>query len=350
MSLYRNTVWFLKGLREYTKGGYESAAKYFVAEDLQVDVKEKSYMITGANSGIGKAAALAIAKRGGTVHLVCRNKDRAEEAQTEIITNSGNERVFVHLLDMSDPKEIWAFAEKFKTQNRLNVLINNAGCMVNKRELTEDGIEKNFATNVLGTYILTRALLPVLENEEGARVVSIEAIYLSCVCVCFCFFKEDLLDFILVILRSHFMLGRASSICFQLQIFNSIPLVYITPTISITNTATVGHCSCTCTFFNFIQGVPDWNFFYLAVRLSMPDFYEKMKTRLRTEEQGADTVVWLTISPAAVKHPSGLFFQDRKPVATHLPLAFTHSSTDDEEKFLQILQDMALKFAPSSKL
>lgn len=51
--------------------------------------------------------------------------------------------------------------------------------------------------------------------------------------------------------------------------------------------------------------------FYLAVRLSMPDFYEKMKTRLRTEEQGADTVVWLTISPAAVKHPSGLFFQGR---------------------------------------
>lgn len=47
-----------------SRGGYESAAKYFVAEDLQVDVKEKSYMITGANSGIGKAAALAIAKRG----------------------------------------------------------------------------------------------------------------------------------------------------------------------------------------------------------------------------------------------------------------------------------------------
>ncbi|XP_073469345.1 dehydrogenase/reductase SDR family member 12 [Aquarana catesbeiana] len=322
MSLYRNTVWFMKGLREYTKSGYESAAKYFVAEDLQVDVKEKSYMITGANSGIGKAAALAIAKRGGTVHLVCRNKDRAEEAQTEIITNSGNERVFVHLLDMSDPKKIWEFAEKFKTQNRLNVLINNAGCMVNKRELTEDGIEKNFATNVLGTYILTRALLPVLENEEGARVVTVSSggMLVQKLDVSNLQFEKGTFDGTMVYAQN-----KRQQVILTEQWAKAYPKIHFS----------VMH--------------PGWAD-TPAVRLSMPDFYEKMKTRLRTEEQGADTVVWLTISPAAVKHPSGLFFQDRKPVSTHLPLAWTQSSTDDEEKFLQILQDMALKFAPSSNL
>ncbi|XP_044144042.1 dehydrogenase/reductase SDR family member 12 isoform X3 [Bufo gargarizans] len=175
MSLYRNTVWFLKGLREYTKGGYEAAAKHFAAEDLQVDVTGRSYMITGANSGIGKAAALAIAKKGGTIHLVCRNKERAEEAQKEIIASSGNQNISVHLLDMSNPKEIWEFVEKFKTENRLHVLVNNAGCMVNSRELTGDGIEKNFATNVLGTYFLTKALLPVLEKEDDARVVTVSS-------------------------------------------------------------------------------------------------------------------------------------------------------------------------------
>ncbi|XP_077340352.1 dehydrogenase/reductase SDR family member 12 [Lithobates pipiens] len=322
MSLYRNTVWFMKGLREYTKGGYESAAKYFVAEDLQVDVKEKSYMITGANSGIGKAAALAIAKRGGTVHLVCRNKDRAEEAQTEIITNSGNDRVFIHLLDMSDPKKIWEFAETFKTQNRLNVLINNAGCMVNKRELTEDGIEKNFATNVLGTYILTRALLPVLENEEGARVVTVSSggMLVQKLDVSNLQFEKGTFDGTMVYAQN-----KRQQVILTEQWAKAYPKIHFS----------VMH--------------PGWAD-TPAVRLSMPDFYEKMKTRLRTEEQGADTVVWLTISPAAVKHPSGLFFQDRKPVSTHLPLAWTHSSADDEEKFLQILQDMALKFAPSSKL
>ena len=54
MSLYRNLVWYMKGLSEYTQGGYLSAAKSFSADDLDVDCKGKSYMITGANSGIGK--------------------------------------------------------------------------------------------------------------------------------------------------------------------------------------------------------------------------------------------------------------------------------------------------------
>ncbi|TKC51951.1 hypothetical protein EI555_015166, partial [Monodon monoceros] len=91
-------------------------------------------MVTGGNSGIGKATAFEIAKRGGTVHLVCRDQNRAEGARGEIIRESGNQTV-------------WKFVENFKQEHTLNVLINNAGCMVNKRELTEDGLEKNFATN-----------------------------------------------------------------------------------------------------------------------------------------------------------------------------------------------------------
>ncbi|XP_072259504.1 dehydrogenase/reductase SDR family member 12 [Pyxicephalus adspersus] len=322
MSLYRNTVWFLKGLREYTKGGYESAARYFVAEDLQVDVTGKSYMITGANSGIGKATALAIAKRGGTVHLVCRSKDRAEEAQKEIITSSGNQNVLVHLLDMSNPKEIWEFAEKFKTENRLNVLINNAGCMVNQRELTEDGIEKNFATNVLGTYILTRALLPALKHEEDARVVTVSSggMLVQKLDVSDLQFETSTFDGTMVYAQN-----KRQQVILTEQWAKSYSKIHFS----------VMH--------------PGWAD-TPAVRSSMPDFYEKMKNRLRTEEQGADTVVWLAISPAAIKNASGLFFQDRKPVSTHLPLASTHSSHGDEEKLLQILQDMSLKFAPSPKL
>ncbi|XP_068123227.1 dehydrogenase/reductase SDR family member 12 [Hyperolius riggenbachi] len=320
MSLYRNTVWFLKGLREYTKGGYESAAKHFVAEDLQVDVTGKSYMITGANSGIGKAAAIAIAKKGGTIHLVCRNKDRAEEAKKEITTSSGNENVLVHLLDMSSPKEIWAFAEKFKAENRLNVLINNAGCMVNKRELTEDGIEKNFATNVLGTYILTIALLPALEKEEDARVVTVSSGGMLVQ-------KLDVSDL-------QFEKGTFDGTMAYAQ--NKRQQVILTERWSKSNPKV-----------HFSVMHPGWAD-TPAVRSSMPDFYEKMKNRLRTEEQGADTVVWLAISPAATKQPSGLFFQDRTPVSTHLPLASTHSSPADEEKLLQTLQDMAQRFSPEA--
>ncbi|KAM9321231.1 dehydrogenase/reductase SDR family member 12 [Gastrophryne carolinensis] len=316
MSLYRNTVWFLKGLREYTRGGYESAAKHFAVEDLQVDVAGRSYMITGANSGIGKAAALAIAKRGGSVHLVCRNKDRAEEAKQEIVTSSGNESVWVHILDMSNPKDVWEFAEKFKNENRLNVLINNAGCMVNTRELT-DGIEKNFATNVLGTYILTAALLPALEKEEDPRVVTVSSGGMLVQ-------KLDVSDL-------QCEAGSFDGTMVYAQ--NKRQQVVLTE-----------HWAKSNPKVHFSVMHPGWAD-TPAVRSSMPDFYEKMKNRLRTEDQGADTVVWLAISPAATKHPSGLFFQDRKPVSTHLPLASTHSSSGDEEKLLQILQEMAKRFS-----
>ncbi|XP_028342028.1 dehydrogenase/reductase SDR family member 12-like, partial [Physeter macrocephalus] len=91
MLLYRSAAWFAKGLREYTKSGYESASKDFIPDDLEVQVPGRAFMVTGGNSGIGKATAFEIAKRGGTVHLVCRDQTRAEGARGEIIRESGNQ-------------------------------------------------------------------------------------------------------------------------------------------------------------------------------------------------------------------------------------------------------------------
>ncbi|XP_054978207.1 dehydrogenase/reductase SDR family member 12 isoform X3 [Sorex araneus] len=157
------------------RSGYEAAAQHFSPEDLDVQVSGRAFLVTGANSGLGKATALEIAKRGGTVHLVCRDAARSEAAQTEILRESGNQNIFLHIVDLSDPKEIWKFVENFKQEHTLNVLINNAGCMVNKREITEDGLEKNFATNTLGIYILTVALIPVLEKAQDPRVVTVSS-------------------------------------------------------------------------------------------------------------------------------------------------------------------------------
>ncbi|MED6278116.1 Dehydrogenase/reductase SDR member 12, partial [Characodon lateralis] len=169
MSFYRNAVWFVKGMQEYTKSGYEAAAKHFAPADLDVNLSGRSFMVTGANSGIGKATAQEIAKRGGIVHMICRNKGRAETAKDEIVAQSKNENVHVHIVDMSSARQVWEFAQNFSQNNKLHVLINNAGCMVNQRELTEEGLEKNFATNTLGTYILTTALIPAMKKVEDPR-------------------------------------------------------------------------------------------------------------------------------------------------------------------------------------
>ena len=81
MSIFRNTVWFLKGLREYTASGYTAASARFNDTDLDVSCEGKSYLITGCNSGIGKQTALEIGKRGGTVHMVCRNPETSQAAR-----------------------------------------------------------------------------------------------------------------------------------------------------------------------------------------------------------------------------------------------------------------------------
>ena len=76
----------------------------------------------------------------------------------------------------------------------------------------------------------------------------------------------------------------------------------------------------------------------------MPDFHRRMQGKLRTPEQGADTVFWLCISKEAIKAPGGAFFQDREAVSKHLPLAWTKSSTGEEETLMEKLKELAEKF------
>ncbi|XP_023392487.1 dehydrogenase/reductase SDR family member 12 [Pteropus vampyrus] len=82
---------FSLGDRLTSRTGYESACEDFVPDDLEVQVAGRAFLVTGGKSGIGKATAIEIAKRGGTVHLVCRDKDRVQGAKGEIIRESGNQ-------------------------------------------------------------------------------------------------------------------------------------------------------------------------------------------------------------------------------------------------------------------
>jgi len=117
--------------------------------------------------------ALEVAKRGATVHMVCRSKERGEAAKKEIIDESKNTKVNLHIVDMSQPRQVYKFAKEFASnQSSLNILVNNAGCMINERE-TVEGLEANFATNTLGTHILTKVLLPLISKSLKPRVVRV---------------------------------------------------------------------------------------------------------------------------------------------------------------------------------
>uniref|UniRef100_A0A3P8RTR9 Dehydrogenase/reductase (SDR family) member 12 n=1 Tax=Amphiprion percula TaxID=161767 RepID=A0A3P8RTR9_AMPPE len=318
MSFYRNAVWFVKGLQEYTKSGYEAAAKHFSAGDLEVNLSGRSFMVTGANSGIGKATAQEIANRGGTVHMVCRNKDRAEAARNEIVEQSKNQNVHVHIVDMSSARQVWEFAQSFSQNNQIHVLINNAGCMVNQRELTDEGLEKNFATNTVGTYILTTALIPALKKAEGPRVVTVSS--------------GGMLTQKLNVDDLQSEKGTFDGTMAYAQ--NKRQQVILTERWASQHKE-----------IHFSSMHPGWAD-TPAVQSSMPSFHAKMQGKLRTEAMGADTVLWLAVSPAAAKQPSGLFFQDRKAVATHLPLASSRSTPQEEEKLLAVLEEFAQKFKP----
>ncbi|XP_032446121.1 DHRS-12_like_SDR_c-like domain-containing protein isoform X2 [Xiphophorus hellerii] len=318
MSLYRNSAWFLKGLTEFTKNGHLSASKRFVEKDLEVSVAGRSFMITGANSGIGKATAMAIAKRGGTIHMVCRNKDKAEEARADIVKETGNKEIYVHILDLSETKKVWEFAEGFKRKFKaLNVLINNAGSIMSQRDVNAEGLEKSFAVNVLGVYILTKSLIPLLEKSTDPRVITVSS--------------GGMLVQKLRIGNLQSERGRFDGTMVYAQ--HKRQQVVMTEQLAKT------HAN-----IHFSVMHPGW--VNTPVANAMPDFHRSMKDSLRTPDQGADTVVWLAISEAATTNPSGRFYQDRKVVPTHLPLAWTHSSPLEEQKLVALLEDLAKTFQP----
>ncbi len=133
-------------------------------------------LITGANSGIGKATALGLAKMGATVVLVSRDRARGEQAQSEIKAQSDNPNIDLLLADLSSQQSIRQLADDFKQRySQLHVLINNAGVFSPRKRLTVDGIDMVFAVNQLAPFLLTNLLLDVLKASAPARIVNVSS-------------------------------------------------------------------------------------------------------------------------------------------------------------------------------
>jgi NAD(P)-dependent dehydrogenase (short-subunit alcohol dehydrogenase family) len=138
------------------------------------DLTGKSCLITGANSGIGLEASVALAKLGAEVVMVARDAKRGAVALADVQRRSGSGKVSLLLCDFASQQSIRQLAEQFRQQHsKLHILVNNAGAVFPKRLLTADGIESTFAVNHLGYFLLTNLLLDLIVASSPARIVNV---------------------------------------------------------------------------------------------------------------------------------------------------------------------------------
>src|SRR4051794_36729167 len=145
-----------------------------LAPPRPLDLAGRTVIVTGASSGIGEAVCEGLAAAGATVHLLVRNREKGRKSLESVRRATGSDRLEVGECDLSSLASVRAFAERFSASGgTLDCLVNNAGVLPPQRTYTDDGFELTFATNVLGPFLLTALLLPLLRRSGDSRVINV---------------------------------------------------------------------------------------------------------------------------------------------------------------------------------
>ncbi|KAI4339685.1 hypothetical protein MLD38_024598 [Melastoma candidum] len=297
---WRLTAFGVYGYLNFTKSGFLKHAKKFKSEDMETRMEGKNCVVTGANSGIGYATAEGLAARGATVYMVCRNKEKGEAALSEIRAATGNVNIHLEICDISCVNDVKLFASRFSSKDQpLHVLVNNAGLLENKRVTTTEGYELNFAVNVLGTFSLTELMLPSLEKAApDARVITVSS-------------------------AGMYATPLTTDLQFSDAKFGGVAQYARNKRVQVSLTEKWAeiHKGKGIGFYAMHPGWAETP----GVAKSLPDFSNTFSGKLRTKEEGADTVIWLALHPKE-KLSSGAFYFDRAEAPKHLFLAATEAS------------------------
>ena len=288
------------GLVGFTNVGYRWHKRSW--KPMAVSLHGRTVVVTGATSGLGRAAASQLADLGARVILVGRDPDKAEVTRQEIVAMTGNDNVAVALADLSLLTDVRKLAKRLLKEPCIHVLVNNAGVLLNQRTTTAEGNETTLATNLLAPYLLTQMLLPRLRESAPSRIINVSSggMYATGLALDDLQYEKSTYDGS----RAYARTKRALVILTELwaeQLRNSGVVVHAMH--------------------------PGWAD-TPGVAGSLPGFHTITRRLLRTAEQGADTVTWLAAAPEAAK-VSGLFWLDREPHTTHV---FPGTDTSPKER------------------
>lgn len=289
--------------------------------ESEQDLGGKTYVVTGANSGIGQEAAEDFARRGAQVALVCRSQERGRHALESIRQHSGNPNVRLFIADFSSLSSVAAVSrELLAAYPVIDVLCNNAGGANGHRQVTEEGFEKTFATNHLSSFLLTRQLLPALlaaAEQDEARVVFTSSLG----------HKNSPLDFDNLNLEKGYSTLKAYGRSKLMNLLTARELQRRYGEQGII--ASSFHPGAVRTAIWGKGGL-------LAATLGMV-----MYPFMRSVEQGADTLIWLASSrDADARQANGHYYFDRRR-----PSIAEFASDDDAARLWQVSEELVAPFS-----
>jgi NAD(P)-dependent dehydrogenase (short-subunit alcohol dehydrogenase family) len=297
-------------LYAFDRNGFAAHQKKFHDEDLSHDLHGRVCVVTGTPRGIAKEVALQLARRGAEIWLFTRRLERGVEARDSLIAESGNNNVHLELVDMASLADVSRVAATFQ-RPAIDVLIHHSTVLAHYRRTTSEGHELNWGTHVLVPHLLTELFRERLIAAEQGRVIYVTspAMYTSRLQTQDVQWNGRIYDGF----RAFAETKRAGTVLTRLW------------------ADTFAETKVTINAMH-----PGWTD-TVAMREALPQFYKRLRHRLRTAEEGADTLLWLAVCPSVAQQSGHLWF-DRE-IRREYFFPWTRESEPDRQTLWQLCQE-----------